>query len=270
MATGDAGFVGSMPQFYEQHMRALLFQPYAEEMAGRLEGLTQGRLLETAAGTGIVTAALAASLPAGVQIVATDLNQPMLDLAMSKPGLERVRFQQADAQALPFADSSFDVVVCQFGVMFFPDRVAAYREAWRVLRPGGRLLFNVWDVISQIPVMEEVVAGLRARYPAHASWFLERTPCGYHDVGVIRADLLAAGFAECRFETVARLGHAADARGAVLGACFGSPMRAEIEALDPTGLEAAMDAATAAVAARFGTGAFETKLQAIVIEAARG
>ena len=145
MARSDTVFGGSVPQLYDHYLRDLQFQPYAEDMADRLAGMTSGGLLETAAGTGIVTEALAARLPATVEITATDLNQPMLDHAAGKPGMARVRFQQADALALPFADASFDALVCQFGVMFFPDRVAAFREARRVLRPGGRLLFSAWD-----------------------------------------------------------------------------------------------------------------------------
>jgi SAM-dependent methyltransferase len=129
-----------------------LFQPYADDLADRLSNLTAGRLLETAAGTGIVTETLARRLPSSVLIVATDLNQPMIDHPKSKPGVERVRFQQADALELPFPDNGFDVLVCQFGVMFFPDRQQGFREARRVLKPGGRLLFNVWDRIDKPPV----------------------------------------------------------------------------------------------------------------------
>jgi ubiquinone/menaquinone biosynthesis C-methylase UbiE len=132
-------------------------RPYAADMVQRLRTLTSGRVLETAAGTGIVMLALASLLPEEVEIVGTDLNQPMLDDATSKPGLDRVRFQQADATALPFPDNSFDVVVCQFGVMFFPDRVAGMREAHRVFKPGGRFFFNVWDKIDDNPVMAVTV-----------------------------------------------------------------------------------------------------------------
>ena len=137
MSQNDAVFIGSMPEFYDRHLGALFFQPYADDLADRLSNLTSGKLLETAAGTGIVTETLARRLPSSVHIVATDLNQPMLDHAKTKPGAERVTYQQADALALPFPDGGFDVVVCQFGVMFFPDRQQGFREARRVLKPGG-------------------------------------------------------------------------------------------------------------------------------------
>jgi SAM-dependent methyltransferase len=266
MAQNDVLFVGSMPEFYDQQLGALFFQPYADDVADRLSNLRVGRLLETAAGTGIVTETLAKRLPVSVQMVATDLNQPMLDHAKTKPSAGRVTFQQADALALPFPDDGFDVLVCQFGVMFFPDRQQGFREARRVLRPGGRLLFNVWDRIDRTPSFQAVVTGLQRRYPAHPSWFLERTPCGYHDPDIIRADLRAAGFADCRIDTVVRTGHAASPRGVALGLCQGSPMRAEIEALDPTGLEAATNAAAAIVAEHCGEGPFKTPLQALVVE----
>ena len=149
MTQNDVKFTGSMPEFYDRHLGALFFQPYADDLADRLSNLTAGTLLETAAGTGIVTETLARRLPLSVQIVATDLNQPMLDHAKTKPGVGRVTFQQADALALPFPDGGFDVLICQFGVMFFPDRQQGFREARRVLKPGGRLLFNVWDRIDK-------------------------------------------------------------------------------------------------------------------------
>src|SRR5262249_23295682 len=185
MAQGDAVFAGSIPQFYDQKLGNLLFAPYAVDMATRLKSLASGRLLEIAAGTGIVTRQLATHLPHAVEIVATDLNQSMLDYAASQPALARVKWQPADAQALPVPSDCFDVVVCHVGVMCFPDRIKAYREARRVLKSGGRFLFNVWDRLETSPVMAAAVEGLARRYPQQKSWFLDRTPCGYHDPAVI-------------------------------------------------------------------------------------
>ena len=267
MSQHDAKFSGSVPEFYDHYLRFLQFQPYADDLALRLWDLKEGTVLETAAGTGIVTQTLAQRLPEEVEIIATDLNQPMLDYAATKPGMARVRFQQADAQNLPFGDASCDVVLCQFGVMFFPDRVRAFHEARRVLRPGGRFLFNVWDRRSENPAKDATIAGLERRYPSHPSWFLERTPCGYHDQAQIRADLREAGFTDCTIETLTRTGRAASPRAVAIGFCQGTPMRAEIEGLDPTGLDAATDAATETVTERFGPGPVAAKLQALVIEA---
>jgi ubiquinone/menaquinone biosynthesis C-methylase UbiE len=268
MASSDTVFSGSIPQLYDHYGEGLLFGPYAADVVRRLSGLTAGRLLETAAGTGIVTRALAGALPAGVEIVATDLNQPMLDYAAAKPDMGRVWFQQADALALPFPDRTFDLIVCQFGIMFFPDRVAGMREARRVLKPGGRFLFSAWDRLADNPLTAAAVFGLAERYPSHPSWFMERTPHGYHLPETIRADLRKAGFADAAIETVRLTGHAADAGSAATMMCQGTPMRGEIEALDPDGLDAATVAAAASVAAQFGDGPLTVPLQALVIETA--
>jgi ubiquinone/menaquinone biosynthesis C-methylase UbiE len=144
MAEMNRSFSGSMPEFYDRFLVPLQFEPFARDLARRLGTLTAGRLLELAAGTGVVSRALARILLASVEIVATDLNPAMLEQAKRHPGVERVTWRTADALALPFADASFDCVVCQFGVMFFPDKRAAFREARRMLRPGGRFLFTVW------------------------------------------------------------------------------------------------------------------------------
>ena len=144
-------------------------------------------MLETAAGTGVLTRAMASRLAADVRIVATDLNQPMLDQAAAQqPADRRLTWQQADALALPFEDRSFDVVACQFGAMFFPDKVQGYREARRVLKPGGRFLFNVWDRIEDNEFADVVTEALAAIFPQDPPRFMARTPHGYHDAAKIR------------------------------------------------------------------------------------
>jgi SAM-dependent methyltransferase len=265
MTQQDTVFGGSIPQLYDNYMGAAFMAPYARDLAARLASLRIETLLETAAGTGIVTQALVQTLP-GATIVATDLNQPMLDHAATKPALSRVQFRQADALQLPFDTESFDAVVCQFGAMFFPDRPAAYREVCRVLKPGGRFLFNVWEGVADNPTVVAALGGLSRRYPDHGPWFLERTPHGYHDPAIIRSDLAAGGFADCRIDTVALNGLAVSPMALATGLCQGTPMRAEIEALDPTGLEAATAAVVDAITEQFGRGAFETDLCALVIE----
>jgi SAM-dependent methyltransferase len=190
----------------------------------------------------------------------------MLDHAAAKPGLGRVEFRQADAMALPFPDRSFDALVCQFGIMFMPDRPAAYREAARVLRGGGRFLFSAWSPVAGNPIAAVLLRALSARYPGQESWLLQRTPHGYGDPAAIVADLAAAGLVADAIETVVLRGPVASAAGLATGYCQGTPMRAEIEALEPGGLERATEAAAAAMAAEFGPGPFEAQLSAVVAE----
>ena len=159
MVTTDKAFSGSIPDIYDRLMVPLIFEPYARELADRIAAANPGRVLETAAGTGVLTRALASRLSANVSISATDLNEPMLARAKSGLSDPRIEWQQADALALPFGDNSFDVVACQFGAMFFPDRVKGYAEARRVLKPGGRFFFNVWDKIADNEFGEGAVDG---------------------------------------------------------------------------------------------------------------
>ena len=254
MADSDRAFAGSIPALYDRFLGPLIFEPYAADLAARLADLREGPLLEIAAGTGIVTRALARRLAAGIAIVATDLNQAMLDFAAAQGSARAVTWQQADAQALPFADATFAAVACQFGVMFFPDKVAAFGQARRVLKPGGRLVFSVWGRLenNEIPhVIHEAVAAL---FPGDPPGFLARAPYGHHDVAV---------------ETVALRSRAPSPRDPAIGFCQGSPLRNEIETRGAGALAAATDAAEAALAARFGRGPIEGGIEAHVVTARR-
>jgi ubiquinone/menaquinone biosynthesis C-methylase UbiE len=269
MAQTDTAFAGSIPAFYDRNLGPLLFEPYAADLAARLADIAQGRVLETAAGTGIVTRALIRTLPDAVEIIATDLNQPMLHAAAAQLDNARVTWRQADALALPFADKAFDAVLCQFGVMFFPDKPAAYRETRRVLKPGGRFVFNVWDRIEENEIAGIVNEAIAALFPEDPPRFFARIPHGYYDTGTIHAELGKTGFTSIKVETVQLVSRAQSPSDAVIGFCQGSPLRNEIEARDPGSLAAATDAAASAVAARFGNGPISAKMQAHVITAAR-
>jgi ubiquinone/menaquinone biosynthesis C-methylase UbiE len=264
---GDSAFAGSIPALYDRYLGPLIFAPYAIETAGRLADLKVGTVLETAAGTGIGTDALARQLPPEVAIVATDLNQAMVDYAASKPGLARVPMRQADALALPFGNTSVEAVVCQFGVMFFPDRVAGYREALRVLKPGGRLVFTMWDSLEHNPIPHCVVDAMARLFPAHPPRFLARTPHGHYDRDTIRRELAEAGFGSVALDVVTLPSRADSPRDPAIGFCEGTPMRAEIEAQG--GLQAATDAAATALAAAFGSGPISAPMQALVVVASR-
>ena len=160
-ASHDADFAGQIPELYERLLVPMLFAPYAADIAQRAAALEPSRVLETAAGTGVVTRAMAHALPAHVEIVATDLNQAMLDRAAASASQNGDDGSRPTRCNLPFDDASFDIVVCQFGAMFFPDKPAAFAQARRVLRPGGALLFNVWDRIEENEFADTVTARAR-------------------------------------------------------------------------------------------------------------
>ena len=187
-------FTGSVPASYERLMVPLIFQPYADELARRAQALKPRRILETAAGTGVVTRALHRALP-DAEIVATDLNQPMLDVAQTSFVQTNVHFQQADALELPFEDERFDLVVCQFGSMFFPDKVRGHSEARRVLRDGGHYLLAIWDEIEPQRAQRRGSAGAHRRcFPTIRRMFMCEGPFGYSDPVRIERDLRDAGF----------------------------------------------------------------------------
>jgi SAM-dependent methyltransferase len=269
MSETDKVFAGSIPALYEKYLGPLIFEPYAPDLADRLSDLQEGHILETAAGTGIVTRALDRALASQVRILATDLNQPMLDHASAQLSSPRVSWKQANALSLPFEDASFDAVVCQFGVMFFPDRLAAYREVRRVLKPSGRFVFNVWDTIEQNEFADAVTNAVAALFPNDPPMFLARTPHGHHDIGTIRNELSSTGFVRVQIDTVARRSRAASHRDPAIGYCQGTPLRNEIEARDPGRLEEATNAAAKEIAARFGLGPVDGKIQAHAISVGR-
>lgn len=266
MTQADKVFAGSIPALYDRYLGPFLFEPYALDLAKRFAGF-QGRLLETAAGTGIATRALAHALPASVAITATDLNQPMLDHAAQGLDAPQVTWRQANALSLPFADASFDAVVCQFGAMFFPDKIAGFAEARRVLGPGGRFLFSVWDRIEENEIPAVVSATVADVFPHDPPGFLARTPHGYHDKDRIRHELRQAGFSHVEAETVTLLSRAASPDDPAIGFCKGTPLRHEIEERDAGRLDEVIHFVTRSVAQRFGDGPIEGKIQAHVFTA---
>ncbi|WP_076858143.1 class I SAM-dependent methyltransferase [Bradyrhizobium mercantei] len=264
----DKVFAGSVPQLYDRLMVPMIFAPYARDLAQRIKSHQPRDLLEIAAGTGAVTTVLAAELPE-TNITATDLNEPMLAQAKTHlAGKANIRWQQADALSLPFADASFDIVACQFGAMFFPDRVKGYAEARRVIRPGGRFLFNVWDKIEENDFADVMQQTMHQVFPNNPPQFMARTPHGYHDPARIRDDLTAAGFRDIAIELVTHRSPAASPQDVAVAYCQGTPMRGEIEAQGQPSLEAATERVAEALARRFGTGPIDGKIQALVISAA--
>lgn len=262
-------FAGSIPHAYHRHLVPLIFEPYASDLAARVAAPESGAVLETACGTGALSRHLRAALPQSASLTATDLHAPMLDLARAKLGAtEDIAWRVADATALPFADAAFDAVACQFGVMFFGDRAAGYREAARVLRPGGRFVFNVWDSLARNPfprLVHETVAGL---FPDDPPRFLE-LPFGYHDPTTIAAELRAAGFAGIRTTVLPKASHAPTPREVALAFATGTPLAAQIAQRRAVGSPDVIAAVERTIGAAFGPGPVSAPMQAILVEASR-
>jgi SAM-dependent methyltransferase len=261
----NRSFSGSMPELYDHFLVPLQFEPFAQDIAERLGPVTSGHLLELAAGTGVVTRALVRTLPQAVHITATDLNPAMLEHAKTHAGLERVAWREADAMALPFPEATFDCVVCQFGVMFFPDKSVSFREVKRVLRPGGQFLFNVWcDKEGTARLLAEQVVGEKlSRDPAHL------VAPEYNDIETVTADLTGAGFTCVQVVKVSKITSSASARAAAIGNCHGGMLRAQIDKLAPDRLDEITGAVEARLAARFGNGPIKAPLHALVFTAVK-
>jgi SAM-dependent methyltransferase len=262
----DTKFAGSIPALYDAYFVPMLFEPYAVDLVNRVQALPASRILEIAAGTGAVTRALASATPAETAIVATDLNPAMLERAAAIGTSRPVEWRQADAMQLPFPDGAFELVVCQFAAMFFPDRAHAFGEARRVLAPGGAFVFNVWDKMADNEFADVVTTALESVFPDDPPRFMERTPHGYHDPRIIERDVAGGGF-ESAPEIIAvdAVSRAPSARIAAIAFCQGTPLRNEIEARDPSRLGEATGTAEAALARRFGSGAIEGRMRAYVV-----
>jgi len=233
-------FAHSTPSLYDRYMGPLLFEPYAKLVAERCALLRPDRILETAAGTGIVTRAVHRAAPRA-QVVATDINPAMLQFAAHALRSEHVSFQPADAQALPFGEESFDLVFCQFGIMFFPDKIRANQEAHRVLRPNGQYLLVTFNRLELNPIPKTAEDAVSALFGHEPFDYMERGPFCYADPARIKHDLLAAGFTDVEIETI-ELSSRVNSCDAAQGLVFGSPFRSEIERRDPSALARAAEA----------------------------
>ncbi len=264
----DKVFAGSIPDVYDDYLVPLVFEQYANDLAQRTAALNPRGVLEVAAGSGVVSRAVAAVLESSARYVVTDLNPPMLDRAASmQDDPDRVEWQAADALDLPFDADTFDLMLCQFGAMFFPDRVRAYREARRVLGEGGSFIFNMWDRIEENEFAHEVTRALAEVFPDDPPSFLRRTPHGHFDTTTYRSELEAAGFSDVDIEPVDAISVAADPAVPAIAYCQGTPLRTEIEARYPPSLEEATARATDAIRKRFGDGVIRSRMRGFVITA---
>jgi len=269
MATASPTFSGSVPNTYHTFLGPLIFDAYAKDMTARLAGVLKSNatVLELAAGTGIVTKQVLAALPAGAKLTVTDISEPMLSLAKSQISDPRLTFQPADACQLPFPDKSFDALFCQYGVMFFPDKVQAMKEARRVLAPGGTYIFNIWDSFEHNPIPHTVHQTLATLIPTNPIPFLAKMPFGYSDRAEIERVTRAGGFSNVAIETVEFPSSAPTAADAARAWVEGTPVLAALNErgkTDPAPIRAEVEKA---LAAKFGNGPCRSTMRAIVVTA---
>jgi SAM-dependent methyltransferase len=267
MVDQDAGFVGTIPENYDRGLGPIIFSDFAADMARRVAASEAERVLEIAAGTGIVTRQLRDLLPGDTELTATDLNPPMLEVARTKfRADERVTFQPADAISLPFSDAMFDVVVCQFGVMFFPDKEKSYREVHRVLAPGGRYFFSVWDSHRRNPfgrLMHEAVSGF---FPTDPPQFYQ-VPFSYHLIDPIKESLTEVGFADLVFVVLKLDKQVPNLPLFARGLVYGNPVIDQIRGRGGVEPDAIVETVAQTLQREFGSAPTQMPLQAIIIEA---
>jgi ubiquinone/menaquinone biosynthesis C-methylase UbiE len=263
----NAQFSGSIPAAYDRYLGPLFFQPYAEDLAARLQVEGNASVLELACGTGILTRVLRTLLPSTIELIATDLNEPMFRHAAEKFGeTEAVQWLQADACNLPFGDRTFDAVVCQFGIMFVPDKTLAAREARRVLKPGGLFLFNVWDALEHNAVGRLAHETITSYFEKDPPTFYE-VPFGYHDQDEIKRMLESAGFREVQIDVVAKMAEASRAQDVATGLVQGNPVAVAIAGRNASLLPIITGAVADAITRRFGEENIRAPMRAIVVRA---
>jgi ubiquinone/menaquinone biosynthesis C-methylase UbiE len=268
MASVDVRFSGSVPANYERYMVPLFFRPYAEVLAQYAVRFQPHDILETASGTGVVTDALAHALP-DATILATDLNQAMLDVATTRVSSPNVSFRQADALELPFEAESFDLVACQFGAMFYPDKIRGHAEAHRVLRDGGHYLLAIWDRIDRNALSNLANQSLQKLFPDNPPLFMVRGPFSYHDPEWIERDLHAAGFDSVEIETVALNSRGATGEDGARALVYGSPMGVELEDYGPGVLDQVFEEMSRAAREYKGASGLDAPMSAHIVTATK-
>lgn len=268
MENSDINFTDSIPEFYDIYLAPLIFDEFAEDLANRAMLESPQNILEIAAGSGVVARALAAKIPSDVNYMVTDLEQEMLDHAQTKQSKQdNVSWQIADAMKLPYEDGDFDTIICQFGFMFFADKIKAASEAKRVLKSGGEFIFNIWDRLENNVFADLVTQAAVKIFPNDPPLFLDRIPYGYYDNDAMRKTLQDAGFKHIVIQEKITISKAVSALHVAMAFTYGTPLRNEIEARDPDGLQKVALAAVDLIKKYCGEGEISAKMHGFVITA---
>jgi ubiquinone/menaquinone biosynthesis C-methylase UbiE len=267
MTDQHASFAGTIPEHYDKYLGPMIFEPYARDLAQRAAKVSGSSVLEIAAGTGVATRFLRDALPAATKVVATDLNEPMLQIAKTKfKSTEKIEFKPADAMSLPFPDQVFDVAICQFGVMFFPDKLASFREVARVLKPQGSYIFSVWDSLNHNPMMKSIHELTTRLYAENPPNFYQ-TPFGFYQIDPIKEMLLSTGFQEITFSVLKCSLSSPSAKDAATGLVKGNPISLQILERKTHSIEEVMSHVERELANKFGKAPVRSSMQAIVVQA---
>jgi SAM-dependent methyltransferase len=262
MSEGDLVWAGDMPAAYDRRLAEPVFRPFAIHLASLVTRATPRRVLELAAGTGVLTRELVTSTGAA-EVVATDLNPAMVDYGRVK--VPAATWRTADATHLPFDAGEFDLVVCQFGVMFFPDKVAAFADIRRLLSADGRFLFNAWATLDEHEFEAALTSALKVVFPDDPPAFLGSVPHGYAEPEIAVADVRAAGFGRAVVTPVTLEGRMPSATDIAVAYCTGTPLRAAIEQRGD--LATATNALAAHLEVMLGPGPVTGRMTAYVVEA---
>jgi ubiquinone/menaquinone biosynthesis C-methylase UbiE len=269
MSIDNTAFIGlSVAEKYERYLGPLLFEPFAEDLVARIKGKNYSEVLEIACGTGRVTRHLRQALPETTKLVATDLQPDMIKVAADAMPTETINWQTADAQQLIFADERFDLVVCQFGLMFMPDKMKATSEIFRVLKKGGRFIFNTWDKVENNGVVYVGNQIICSYFPENPPSFY-RVPFSMSQPDQIEILLVAAGFKNVKVHAVEKEGISPSAKEAAIGIVEGNPIYGRIIEKDPKLVEVIRAAVEQKIAEQYGDVPLRSPLKAWVFEATR-
>lgn len=257
-------FSGEIPANYDHYLGPMLFEPFAVDMVGRLSHDHLKNVLELACGTGRLTRHVAAMIPDEGSLVATDLNAEMIKVAKSKVYSEKVVWQVADAQQLPFKDEVFDHVVCQFGVMFFEDKLKAFREVYRVLQRKGRFIFNTWDSLDRNLHSHVVQRVLKEVMQDEAPDFMETGPFSMYKEAEITRLVEEAGFSHVQIEPVHKKAFYENDEQIIRGFLYGSPLASFLNKLEEPVRERIREKVGQEVVSTFGKDRHEFAMEALV------